>query len=52
MPSSGDINFNDVDYDINKCRGIAEINGNYHSYPYLCKADIEVPSEDNYDVIK
>ena len=52
MLSHGAINFNYVDYDFNKCRGRAEITGHHHSCPYLDKEDMEVKSEDNYEVIK
>ena len=52
MPSWGAINFNHVDCDFNKCRGRAGIARHYHSCPCLDKEDMEVTSEDYYEVIK
>ena len=52
IPSGRAINFNHVDCDFNKCRGRAEIAGHDRSCPYLDEEDMEVTSEDDYQVIK
>jgi hypothetical protein len=52
MPSRGAINFHHVDCDFNKCRGRSETVGHHHSCPYLDEEDMELTSEDDYEVIK
>ena len=46
------INLTHVDYDINKSRGRAETTGHYHSCPHLDVEDMELCSEDDYEVSK
>ena len=41
-----------MDYNFNKCRDKAENAGHYHNSLYLDEADIELTSEDNWEVIK
>ena len=52
MQFGGAINFTYVDHHLSKYRGLAETTGHYHSCPYLGEEDIEVTSQDNYEVIK
>ena len=51
MPSRGSINFNHVDCDFNKGRGRAEIAVHHHCCPYLDQEDMEISSEDVYEVM-
>ena len=51
MPPCGAINLTHVDCDFNKCRGRAEMTGRHHSCPYLGEEDMELTSEDDYEVI-
>ena len=52
MPPCRGINFTHVDCDFNKCRGRAETAGHYHSCLYLYEENMELNSEDDYEVIK
>ena len=52
MPPRGAINFTHVDCNFNKCRGRAETAGHHHSYSYLDEEDMELNTEDDYEVIK
>ena len=52
MPPRGEINFTHIACDFNKCRGRAETTRHYNSCPYLYEDDIEITSDDDYEVIK
>ena len=52
MPFCRVINFTHVDCDFNKYRGKAETVGHHHSCLYLDEEDMELNSEDDFEVIK
>ena len=52
MLSREAINCHHVDCDFNKCSGRAETTGHCHSCSYLDEEDMQLTSEDDYEIIK